>query len=58
LRPGETDVLLDLQEMMDSAFARAKYDSDTDYTRPPNPPLDPDDEGWAAELLKAKGLRR
>lgn len=58
LRPGEPDVSLDLQAVLDTAYERAGYDGSIDYTRPPAPPaLDPDDAAWADALLKAKGLR-
>jgi len=58
LRPGEQDVSLDLQAVLDIAYERAGYDGGIDYTRPPAPPaLDPDDAAWADALLRAKGPR-
>ncbi|MDB5294198.1 MAG: hypothetical protein JWO31_181 [Phycisphaerales bacterium] len=43
-----------LQAAMDAAYDRAGYDADTDYSRPPVPPLNPDDATWAAALLAAR----
>jgi hypothetical protein len=57
LRPGDDDVPLDLQAVLQSAYARAAYDLDTDYSRAPVPPLGDDDAGWADELLSAHRLR-
>lgn len=56
LRPGEPDVPLDLQAALDLAYDRADYAADTDYGKPPKPPLDADDARWADELLRSKGL--
>lgn len=56
LRPGDDDVQLDLQAVLDSAYSRAAYDLDTNYGRPPVPPLAGNDAVWADELLKAAGL--
>lgn len=57
LRPGEADVPLDLQAVLDVAYERAGYDLGVDYTRPPTPPLEAADDGWADGLLRARGLR-
>jgi hypothetical protein len=57
LGPGETDAPLDIQAVLDSAYERAGYDLDTDYSREPVPPLDTDDAAWADVLLRDKGLR-
>lgn len=57
LRPGDEDVSLDLQAVLDAAYDRAGYDMDIDYTRPPVPPLDAEDAAWAEALLKARGPR-
>ncbi|QOV87541.1 DUF4058 family protein [Humisphaera borealis] len=56
LRPGESDVPLDLQEALTLAFTDADYDLDTDYRVPPNPPLSNEDAQWASKLLRAKGV--
>jgi hypothetical protein len=56
LREGEQDVLLDLQELIARAYSAGGHD-DIDYRGPPDPPLPPEDEAWARELLAAAGLR-
>jgi hypothetical protein len=58
LKPGEADVTLDLQAVLQAAFERAAYDQNINYGRPSNPPLNPDDAEWADALLREKGLRR
>jgi len=55
LRPGEADVALDLQAVLDTAYERAGYDLDVDYARPPAAPLDADDAAWADALLRGRG---
>lgn len=57
LRPGEADVPLDLQAVLDAAYDRAGYDLDVDYARPPAPPLAADDAAWADALLRERGQR-
>jgi hypothetical protein len=46
--PDGPDVRLDLQAVLDSAYDRAVYAVDTDYGRPPVPPLNASDAAWAA----------
>lgn len=57
LRETDCDVPLDLQALVDRSYRNAGYDDDLDYRRPPDPPLDPDDEAWADELLRSQGRR-
>ena len=54
LRPGDRDVALDLQQVVDDAYERGRYDR-TDYRRPLKPPLSPEDAAWASELLAKAG---
>lgn len=56
LRAGDKDAVLDLQALVDLAYRNGGYD-DTDYRKPPLPPLAADDEAWADELLKTAGKR-
>jgi hypothetical protein len=56
LRPSDRDASLDLQDLVDTCYARGRYES-IDYTRPLDPPLDDDDDEWAAKLLREAGLR-
>jgi hypothetical protein len=51
LRPGEADVMLDLQPLIDRVFVAGGHD-DIDYSKPPRPPLDPGDAEWAAEVIR------
>jgi Protein of unknown function (DUF4058) len=56
LRESDTDVVLDLQKLVDSAYAGGAY-NDIDYTRDPEPPLTGDDAVWADQLLRQQGKR-
>jgi Protein of unknown function (DUF4058) len=50
LRP-DPPAMLDLGEALRTAYARARYDLRIHYEQPPNPPLNPEDAVWAAELI-------
>jgi hypothetical protein len=54
LRQTDRDAALDLQAVVDQAYADGRYDR-TDYRRPLVPPLPPEDATWAAELLHNTG---
>jgi hypothetical protein len=56
LRETDADVPLDLQALLAQVYRHGRYD-DIDYTVPPVPPLGPDDEAWADELLRRAGKR-
>jgi hypothetical protein len=56
LRQHESPVSLDLQALVDQAYAAGRYD-DLDYTAELDPPLAPEDAAWAAELVRAAGQR-
>jgi hypothetical protein len=56
LDTGRPEVVIDLQPMLDQAYDRARYPELLDYTRPPDPPLTPEQQGWADTILKAKGV--
>ena len=56
LRPGEPDVLVDLQELVTRAYVNGRYDR-TDYVRACDPPLTGDEGAWADGLLRAAGRR-
>jgi len=57
LRPGEADVVLDLQAVLDAAYDRAGYDLGFDYALPPDPRLSEDEARWADDLLREKKMR-
>jgi hypothetical protein len=44
-------VRIALQPIFETCYARARYDLEVDYSRPPIPPLSPDDAAWAAERV-------
>ncbi len=54
LRPRDRDVALDLQQVIDEAYERGRYDR-TDYRRPLAPPLPSEDAVWATDLLRKAG---
>lgn len=56
LREGDADVVLELQPLIERAYAAGGHD-DIDYTKPLDPPLAPDDEAWADDLLRKAGRR-
>ncbi len=56
LRPGDPDVVLDLQPLLDRAYRDGAHDG-IDYGRPPVPRLSPADAAWADALLRAAGRR-
>jgi hypothetical protein len=51
LRPGDVDVKLDLQAVLDACYADARYDRTVDYAKPPQPPLEGEDAAWARGLI-------
>ncbi len=51
LRPADSDVLLDLQPLVDRIYETGRYSVDLDYTEPLEPPLSPADAEWTASLL-------
>lgn len=56
LDPGVPAVTLDLQPLFDRAYDTGRYAALLDYGRPPDPPLAPEQAGWAAGVLRAKGV--
>jgi hypothetical protein len=57
LRPTDTDLILDLQEPLDTAYRGGRYGQRIDYSRPPDPPLSPEDAAWAAERIAAADVQ-
>lgn len=58
LREGDSDVALDLQAVVDLAYARGRYGNRIDYSVEPTPPLSPEDAQWAEGILQQAGLRK
>jgi hypothetical protein len=57
LKP-DPDVPLDLQPMIAAIYARSRYDTSLDYSRPLDPPLDAEQAAWVdARLLEVRGER-
>lgn len=56
LRPADADVVLDIQPLVEQAYADGRYD-DLDYREACRPPLDPDDTAWVDDLLRAAARR-
>ena len=57
LANGEEPVPIDLGVVVQQVYERGAFDLRVDYTRPPEPPLSPEDEAWADVLLRERGLR-
>jgi hypothetical protein len=57
LRQTDADIRLDLQALIEQCYKNGGYEDDLDYRAEPDPPLDPDDAGWADEVLRAAGKR-
>jgi hypothetical protein len=53
LRFSDTDIVLDLQPLIDRAYQSGAHD-DIDYTKPCQPPLPADDAAWVVSLLAAR----
>jgi Protein of unknown function (DUF4058) len=54
LRPSDSDVLLDLQPLVDHVYETGRYWVDIDYTEVLEPPLSPADAEWVASLLSQR----
>jgi hypothetical protein len=51
LLPGDSEPVLDLNGVLHALIDRAGYDLIMDYAQPPDPPLRPGDETWAASII-------
>jgi hypothetical protein len=54
LRAADAPLRLPLQPLLDAVYEDGRYDRTIDYARPLDPPLEPDDATWAAELLRGR----
>lgn len=57
LRPGDVEVPLDLQALVEQCYRNGAYDGTLDYAGAPDPPLVGVDRDWADDWLRKKGLR-
>jgi hypothetical protein len=55
LRPGDADITLPLQTLLDKAYEMGGYGDAIDYAKPIVPPLTAGDADWAQKLLVAAG---
>src|SRR5262249_23818374 len=51
LLAGDVEPTLDLNAVLHALIDRARYDLSIDYHQPPEPPLRPEDQSWAATIL-------
>ena len=51
LRPGDADVPVALQPLIDQCYRRGRYD-DLNYDADLDPPLSPDLAAWVKEVLR------
>jgi Protein of unknown function (DUF4058) len=51
LLPGDAEPTLKLNGVLHALIDRARYDLTIDYRMPPEPPLRPEDESWAAAII-------
>ena len=56
LRPDAGPVSVDLQAVCDRAYDVGNYDRRLRYADPADPPLTPEQQAWADDILKAKGI--
>jgi Protein of unknown function (DUF4058) len=50
LLPGDAEPTLDVNSVLHSLMDRVQYDVVVNYKKPPEPPLRPEDEPWAAAI--------
>lgn len=56
LDAGVPPVMVELQPLLDQAYTNRRYGRQIQYGRPPVPPLTAEQQAWAEELLRTKGL--
>ena len=57
LKPNDSEPTLDLQAVFAKAYDAGPYRVSVDYSKPPVPPLFPDDQLWAGTLLAASAKK-
>jgi hypothetical protein len=58
LQTGDDDATLDLQEIFNRSYEIGPSPERLNYNQPPEPPLSPDDDAWADQILRNAGLRQ
>jgi hypothetical protein len=51
LHQGEAEPVVDLQNLLNEVYERARFDLAIDYSQPVKPPLLPEEVAWVAEIL-------
>ncbi|MGB3691162.1 MAG: DUF4058 family protein [Spirulinaceae cyanobacterium] len=57
LKPGDTELLIDLQLLLNNVYDQASYDLLIDYNQEPVPPLSEEEQVWLDMWLKEQKLR-
>lgn len=57
LRSENSEVLVDLQKLVQEIYEQGGYDLRLDYNREPTPALSPTQTAWVAKVLQKQGLR-
>jgi hypothetical protein len=57
LRPGDEDIVVDLQALVDQVYQRGRYERTIDYNKDPDPPFAETEAVWVDELLRKAGVR-
>jgi hypothetical protein len=56
LDPDVPPATVDLQPLLDRCYDTGRYAAEVRYDRPCDPPLPPEQQAWAENVLRAKGL--
>ncbi len=54
LLKGDPDLAVDLQSLMENVYRSGVYWAMLDYSKPPVPPLSPEDAAWAKALTRSR----
>lgn len=57
LQPGDTDPVINLQELLHRLYEQGSYDLAINYAGEPIPPLSTTDAAWVDKVLREQGLR-
>jgi hypothetical protein len=58
LRAGEPEPTIDLQQLIDEVYKRARFDLAIDYSQPVKPALSPEKAAWVRAILERSSLDR
>ena len=56
LLKGDPDITVDFQAVLDRSYAVGLFDRRADYSKPCDPPLTPEQQAWAEDILKSNGV--